>query len=139
AQAADLSRSLAADDTPPLPTHEWLDLIETILIYKLPKLTREEIKQMLGIQDVELKQTRFYQDVFSEGKLEGELEGERKGELKWRTAEAQALLLRQLNKRFGPLGDAVNRRIELATIEQLEHWADNILDAKTLNAVFDGH
>ncbi|TAN47101.1 MAG: DUF4351 domain-containing protein [Methylococcaceae bacterium] len=87
---------------------------------------------MLGIQDVELKQTRFYQDVFSEG----ELEGERKGKLEGRMAEAQTLLLRQLNKRFGPLGDAVNRRIELATLEQLEHWADNILDAKTLSAVF---
>ncbi|TAN48233.1 MAG: DUF4351 domain-containing protein, partial [Methylococcaceae bacterium] len=138
-----LSRSLAADDTPPLPTHEWLDLIETILIYKLPKLTREEIKQMLGIQDVELKQTRFYQDVFSEGKLEGKLEGVLEGKLEGkqegRMAEAQTLLLRQLTKRFGPLGDAVNRRIELATLEQLEHWADNILDAKTLNAVFDGH
>ncbi|TAN47102.1 MAG: DUF2887 domain-containing protein [Methylococcaceae bacterium] len=40
AQAADLSRSLAADDTPPLPTHEWLDLIETILIYKAAASSR---------------------------------------------------------------------------------------------------
>ena len=43
---------------------KWVDFIETILVYKLPKLSREEIKEMIGLQDIELKQTRFYQDVF---------------------------------------------------------------------------
>jgi predicted transposase YdaD len=40
-------------------------LIETIVIYKLPEASREEIAQMLGITD--LKQTRFYQEAFLEG------------------------------------------------------------------------
>jgi predicted transposase YdaD len=44
-----------------LPPDEWLNFIETILVYKLPHLTREEIKQMIGIQDIDLRQTRFYQ------------------------------------------------------------------------------
>jgi predicted transposase YdaD len=46
-------------------------LIETILVYKLPTLSREEIQAMLELTDVDLKQTRFYQDVFTEGRLEG--------------------------------------------------------------------
>jgi predicted transposase/invertase (TIGR01784 family) len=46
---------------------------ETILIYKLPRLSREEMGKMFGLS--ELKQTRFYQEVFAEGKEEGKEEG----------------------------------------------------------------
>ena len=53
--------------------------------------------------------------VLTEGKLEGKTE----------------LLVRQLTKRFGPLS--------AATQAQLEHWADAILDAPTLEAVFAAH
>ena len=38
----------------------WLEWIETILVYKLPRLSREEIQKMLGYNDIELKQIRFY-------------------------------------------------------------------------------
>ena len=51
---------------------EFINLIETIIAYKLPQKSREEIQAMFGFS--ELKETRFYQDVFSEGKLEGKLE-----------------------------------------------------------------
>ncbi|MFO7089797.1 DUF2887 domain-containing protein [Arthrospira platensis PCC 7345] len=46
-----------------------IDIIETIVIYKLPQISREEIAQMLGITD--LKQTRFYQEAFADGCQEG--------------------------------------------------------------------
>jgi predicted transposase/invertase (TIGR01784 family) len=45
-----------------------LQLIETILVYKLPNKTQKEIEAMFGLS--ELKQTRVYQDAFREGKLE---------------------------------------------------------------------
>ncbi|MFO7092787.1 hypothetical protein B9R42_28310 [Arthrospira platensis PCC 7345] len=44
-------------------------MIETIVIYKLPQISREEIAQMLGLTD--LKQTRFYQEAFADGRQEG--------------------------------------------------------------------
>ena len=44
------------------------ELIETIIIYKFPKLSYEEIETMLNLQ--EIKQTRVYQDAKEEGKLE---------------------------------------------------------------------
>ena len=50
----------------------FLQLIETILIYKLPRLSRREIEAMFSLD--ELKQTRYFQDVREEGKLEGKLE-----------------------------------------------------------------
>ena len=50
-----------------------IDLIESIVVYKFPQLSRQEIATMLGVQD--LKQTRFYQEVFAEGKQEGIQQG----------------------------------------------------------------
>ena len=48
------------------------ELIETIIIYKFPNLSYEEIETMLNLQ--EIKQTRVYQDAKSEGKLEQKIE-----------------------------------------------------------------
>ncbi len=56
---------------------EVIQLIETILIYKLPRLSREEMAKMFELS--ELKQTRFYQDVFAEGKEEGKEQGKLEG------------------------------------------------------------
>jgi predicted transposase/invertase (TIGR01784 family) len=52
--------------------NDIMDLIESIIVYKFPEKTRKEIAAMLGVDD--LKQTRFYQEVFTEGKQEGKLE-----------------------------------------------------------------
>ncbi|MBW4477119.1 MAG: Rpn family recombination-promoting nuclease/putative transposase [Tolypothrix brevis GSE-NOS-MK-07-07A] len=54
---------------------QLLQLIETIIVYKFPRMTREEIQAMFSLS--ELKQTRFYQDAFTEGREEGKLEGKR--------------------------------------------------------------
>ena len=51
---------------------EYLELIETIIFYKLPSMSREEIAAMFGMS--ELKQTRVYQEALQEGKREGQLE-----------------------------------------------------------------
>lgn len=47
----------------------FIELIETIIIYKFPQKTRGEIATMLGLGD--LTQTRFYQEAFGEGRQEG--------------------------------------------------------------------
>ena len=48
-----------------------IDLIETIIVYKLPQKSREEIEAMLGLN--ELKQTKVYQEAKQEGLEEGKL------------------------------------------------------------------
>ncbi|HEY9707618.1 MAG TPA: Rpn family recombination-promoting nuclease/putative transposase, partial [Oculatellaceae cyanobacterium] len=58
---------------------EFLKLIETILVYKLPQRSRKEIEAMFGLS--ELKQTRVYQEALEEGREEGELQGRVKGKL----------------------------------------------------------
>ncbi len=119
---------------------EAIEFIETVLVYKLPKLTREEIKTMLGL-DVQLKQTRFYQEIAEEerreGRLEGLLEGRIEGKLEGKHEGECLLLKRQLFKRFGPIPDWARLKLEQAEIEQLELWGDRILDATSLAAVFE--
>lgn len=96
---------------------------------------------LADVLQVELKQTRFYQDVFAEGrqegKLEGKLEGRQEGQREGRQESEQALLRRLLTRRFGPLPDWGDARLKQATTEQLEHWAEKVLDAPTLPAVFE--
>ncbi|MFM6023910.1 MAG: Rpn family recombination-promoting nuclease/putative transposase, partial [Dolichospermum sp.] len=59
---------------------DLINLIETIIVYKLPKKSRKEIEPMLGLS--ELKQTRVYQEALEEGKAEGQAEATRKFALK---------------------------------------------------------
>ncbi|MBD2627029.1 Rpn family recombination-promoting nuclease/putative transposase [Trichormus variabilis] len=59
---------------------DLINLIETIIVYKLPKKSREEIEAMLGLS--ELKQTKVYQEAVAEGKQEGITETTRKLALK---------------------------------------------------------
>jgi predicted transposase/invertase (TIGR01784 family) len=65
-----LARGAIADA---ITQRELIQLIETIIVYKFPQKSREEIEQMLGLSD--LKQTRVYQEALEERKLEGKLEG----------------------------------------------------------------
>ena len=51
---------------------DLLNLVETIVLAKLPKLSRKELESMFGVED--LKRTTFAQEMRLEGKLEGKLE-----------------------------------------------------------------
>jgi hypothetical protein len=46
------------------------------------------------------------------------------------------MLLRLLQKRFGPLPDAVTRRVSRGSTKKLDTWIERLLDAKTLPEVF---
>jgi len=46
------------------------------------------------------------------------------------------LLLRQLERRFGRVPAMVRDRVRTATTDDLEAWADAVLDAESLDAVF---
>ncbi|MBW4648191.1 MAG: Rpn family recombination-promoting nuclease/putative transposase [Kastovskya adunca ATA6-11-RM4] len=56
---------------------ELLQLIETILVYKLPRISRREIEAMFSLSD--LKQTRVYQEALEEGRQEGKQQGRQEG------------------------------------------------------------
>lgn len=49
-----------------------------------------------------------------------------------------SLLQRMLTRRFGPLPDWAVQRLQEAVPAQLEEWGERLLDADSLEAVFDG-
>jgi len=93
-------------------TTSIVNLIETILVYKLPTLSRGEIQTMLELTDTDLKQTRFYQEVFTEGRQE----------------EGVALILRQLQRRCGELGSTVRDQVARLSLPQLETLGEALLE-----------
>jgi len=97
-----------------------VNLVETILVYKLPTLSREEILTMLELTDIDLKQTRFYQEVFTEGEQTGLQKGRQEGEV--------TLILRLLQRRCGELAPAVQEQITRLSLPQLEALGEALLE-----------
>ncbi|WP_422387085.1 DUF4351 domain-containing protein [Aphanizomenon flos-aquae] len=88
-----------------------IELLESVLMSKFSQLTRQEIEAMFLVSDI--KQTRVYQEAKEEGE--------------------KNLLLRQLSKRFGKLGDAYIKSINSLTIAQLEDLGEALLDFGDIN------
>ncbi len=89
---------------------QLIDLIESIIVYKFPQKSREEIEAMFELAD--LKQTKVYQEALGEG--------EQKGEAK--------LVLMLLNTRFQDLSPALTEQIQGLSTEQLENLAKALLN-----------
>jgi predicted transposase YdaD len=70
------------------------------------------------------------EDWLRQGEAKGRAEGEAQGKAH--------TLLRLLERRFGPLPDARREQVEHATNDELDRWTDRLLDAPTLDDVFQG-
>jgi predicted transposase/invertase (TIGR01784 family) len=74
--APDLARDLARQVETEIPNiavrESFIDLLETIIFYKLPQKSREEIAAMFNLSD--LKKTRVYQEIFEEVQAEAQAE-----------------------------------------------------------------
>ncbi len=112
-----------------------IDLIETILTYKFPQLTRDEVKKMLHLPDIHLdiRTTQFYRDVYFEGRQEGRQEGEQKGRL---NGEIK-VILNLLNRRFGKLNPSIIEQIKGLELSQLDVLADQLLEFKQLDELIN--
>ncbi len=80
---------------------------------------------MLALTDIDLKQTRFFQEVLAEGRQEGRKQGE------------AAMLLRLFTLKFGPPAAEVRRQIVTADADTLLRWSERVLTAATLGDVLD--
>ena len=96
-----------------------LEIIETTIVYKFPRLSREEIAKMLGL--VELQETRVYQEGLEDGRKEG------------RQEEACGLIIKQLQRKIGTLSPQVKQKIEGLSLAQLETLGEALLDFNQLS------
>jgi len=90
---------------------QLINLIESIIIYKFPQKSREEIEAMFGLSD--LKQTRVYQEALAEGEERGLEQGLQEGE--------RLVVENLLRVRFGeldpPLQGIISRILQLSPEE----------------------
>jgi predicted transposase/invertase (TIGR01784 family) len=56
----------------PQAQQKFVQLVETVFVYKFPELSREVIEAMFELSD--LKQTRVYQEALEEGREEGKIQ-----------------------------------------------------------------
>jgi predicted transposase/invertase (TIGR01784 family) len=103
-----------------------IEAIETIIVYKFPSLSREEIEKMLGLS--ELRQTKVYQEALEEGREEGIAMGEQRGRSEGRTEGERSLVLRQLTRRVGTLPATVEAQVQALALPQLESLGEALLD-----------
>ena len=87
-----------------------LDLIETIMVYKFPELSREAIEKMFTTS--ELKQTRVYREAVEEGAL----------------SAGQSMVLRLLERKIGSISPSVEAQISALDLPQLESLCEALLD-----------
>jgi predicted transposase YdaD len=99
---------------------DLLSAVQTILLERLPLLTREDLMEFATIPAKDLRHTRVAQEWIEEGRQEGRQEGRLEGEAK--------VALRQLDRRCGPLSNATTTRIQALPLGQLEALAEALLD-----------
>lgn len=91
-----------------------IEMISTIIIYKFTNLSRQEIELMLGTN---LEETRVYQDAQDEGAKR----------------QARALILLQLEQKFGTLADQIVAQVSTLNLEQMGRLAIALLNFTSTN------
>ncbi|BAB75974.1 alr4275 [Nostoc sp. PCC 7120 = FACHB-418] len=91
--------------TDALTQQEIIEFIETVVIYKFPRLSREEVETMLGLDAI--RNTKVYQEAKEEGKVKGKLEGKLERKL-----EAVSKFLK-LGLSVEPIAEALELEVDL--------------------------
>ncbi|MEM1255771.1 MAG: Rpn family recombination-promoting nuclease/putative transposase [Cyanobacteria bacterium P01_H01_bin.21] len=104
----------------PLPnlfTETILNILETIIVYKFPHLTSQEVASMFAISD--LKKTKVYEEFYAEGRQEALAEA---------LAKQRALIGRLLRRKVGELPKTTLVQLDRLSLMQLEDLAEALLD-----------
>jgi len=100
---------------------------------------RQVLARILPGQEDEVMST-VAQELMAEGEakglVKGRAEGRAEGRVEGRAEGKVDILLRLLGRRFGPVAPEIAARVRAADAGQLDIWADRVLDAETLDAVF---
>ena len=118
-----LARGLGKDDNQLARTLDHLELDE------MPTVFENTMKRLY-------EQKR--QEGHKQGHLEGHKQGHQEGHRQGHQERGADLLIRQLGVRFGELPAGIVERIRTGAAEDHDRWAERLLSAPTLDAVFAG-
>jgi predicted transposase/invertase (TIGR01784 family) len=118
----------------------WIEVIATYM-FQTMDIDRNVMHNIATLQlDASKEDTimTLAERLRKEGRMEGRMEGKLEGKLEGEVLGRHAMLQRQLGKRFGKdiLDIRMQERLRTASAEQLDLWAERILDARTLEDVF---
>ncbi len=118
----------------------WIEVIATYL-FQTMDIDRNVMHNIASLKlDVSKEETimTLAERLRKEGRMEGKKEGRMEGKMEGEVLGRHAVLKRQLGKRFGKdiLDIRTQERLRNASAEQLDLWAERILDARTLEDVF---
>ncbi len=88
---------------------QLIELVEKMLIYRFPDFSKEVLQAMFT--DTDIKQTRFYREVFQEGRQEG------------RQEERQQLIVRLQQRGFSI--NEVAEMLALSREEVTQFWVNH--------------
>ncbi|MCZ0944650.1 MAG: DUF4351 domain-containing protein [Gammaproteobacteria bacterium] len=83
--------------------------------------------------------TGMFQRAREEGRAEGMQLGDIAGQQRGRMEGERKFLERLLRRKFGTLPSVVGARLSKASATDLEAWGDNVLDADSIDEVFEPH
>jgi predicted transposase YdaD len=106
-------------------------ILYTLLHYYLCASTRLDDRSLRTLLSETPMGEATMQTLYERYRQEGLLEGERKG----RQEGEAAIVLRQIERKFGPPDEAVRRRIAEVDAETLLAWSERILTADTLDSL----
>jgi predicted transposase YdaD len=89
----------------------------------------KEEGQTMAIQ-FNIHEHPFLSEIFDQGLAEGEAKGLAEGEVRG-LSEA---LLRLIQRRHGPVSEALAQRLRAASVADLDRWLDAVLDAPDISA-----
>lgn len=110
--------------------------IRRVLLNRL--MPQEPLPELNNLEEMEAMLAERVTEWTQKWKMEGLKEGEAKGRMEGEAKGRSAILNKLLSKRFGQgiLDIRIQERLRTATPEQLDVWAERILDAKTIDDVF---
>jgi hypothetical protein len=113
------------------------DLVQAVIEHVSRSAGPDDSVALKAAQEADSEMEKIVSTFVEEWMREGEARGRAQGQAEGR-AEGQAeICSRLLAHKFGPLPEEVQLRIRGATPEQLLAWSERILDASSLEAVFD--
>ena len=95
----------------------------------------EATRRMIAIMDEKQFRKEAVEEGLAEGREEGLAEGRAEGRIEGRIEGKAALLQRMLTHRFGELEPRHQERLLSASTEEIERWADALLEADSIVAV----
>jgi predicted transposase YdaD len=111
-ESAEIGKNLLRTAESESEYEKRLTLIETMLANKFPELTKEIIMEMLEIKTMDVTKSRFYQQIYTEGRQEGGVN----------------LVLRLLTRKLANLSETMVKRVKKLTIPQLENLGEALLE-----------